>query len=181
MPMACNQWTIDVHDQLLSKFYKQLMERHATAVLRLPRKLWVNEAVSKLLQAHAEARRSYRSALSSLRSARLRVSFFWRGLFAPGRGPVRCALFPVAAVPHASLGLFLASLASTLLSLTHYCAGHSRGRSLHGRQSCCNIAPVRLKPNASWLIKIGFRPVLMSSLQKLQRRTQHQCGTLLRD
>ena len=64
---------------------------------------------------------------------------FWRGLFAPGRGPVRCALFPVAAVPHASLGLVLASLASTLLSSKHYCAGHSRGRSLHGRQSCCNI------------------------------------------
>jgi hypothetical protein len=64
---------------------------------------------------------------------------FWRGLFAPGRGPVRCALFPVAAVPRASLGLFLASLASTLLSSTHYCAGHSCGRSRHGRQSCCNI------------------------------------------
>ena len=30
-------------------------------------------------------------------------------------------------------------------------------------------------------LKTGFRPVLMSSLQKFQRRTQHQCGTLLRD
>ena len=75
MPMACNQWTIDVHDQLLSTFNRQLLERHATAVPGLPRKPWVNEAVSKLLQAHAEARRSYRSALSSLRCARLRVSF----------------------------------------------------------------------------------------------------------
>ena len=49
MPMACNQWTIDVHDQLLSKLYRQLLERHATVVPGLPRKPWVTEAVSKLL------------------------------------------------------------------------------------------------------------------------------------
>ena len=75
MPMACNQWTIDVHDQLLSKLYRQLLERHATVVPGLPRKPWVTEAVSKLLLAHAAARRSFRSALWSLRCARLRVSF----------------------------------------------------------------------------------------------------------
>ena len=160
--------------------FRQLMERHATAVPGLPRKPWVNEAVSKLLQAHAEARRSYRSALSSLRCARLRVSFLaWavcprsrpRALrpFPHRRCPTRFP-WPVPRLTRIHPVVIEALLCRTQLWQV----------SAWQTKAAANIA-YRLKPNASWLIKTGFRPVLMSSLQKLQRRTQHQCGTLLRD
>ena len=75
MPPACNQWTIDVHDNLLSKFFRQLLVRHATAVPGLPRKPWVSADVSKRLLAHAAARRIFRASLRSLVLARLRVLF----------------------------------------------------------------------------------------------------------
>ena len=75
MPPACNQWTVDVHDQLLSKYFRQAFARYATAVPGLPRKPWVTAEVSKCLLAHAAARRMFRSSLRSLQLSRLRVQF----------------------------------------------------------------------------------------------------------
>ena len=64
-----------MHDQLLSKYFRQSLARHATVVAGLPRKPWVTAEVSKCLLAHAAVRRMFCSSLRSLQLSRLRVQF----------------------------------------------------------------------------------------------------------
>ena len=104
MPPVLAEWPLEVHDRLVSKFFRLVWARHAAGVPALPRKPWVTPELAPRLLAHASARRLCSNSGRALRLARLRVVFLLRGLFARALAPVLCGL--VLALAGALLLLF---------------------------------------------------------------------------
>ena len=152
MPPACSQWTIEVHDKLLAKFFRQLMVRHATGIPGLPRKPWVTTEVSKRLVAHAAARHMFRATLRELCLARLRVLVVAWAVCPRSRPRAmhpfprrRCPLRLPWPLPH--LSRLHPAISTALL--------HRIQMWQPGRPSFCGTLLVQQEHNASWHIGTG--------------------------
>ena len=75
---AAAGWSIDTHDRLLSRCFRQVWCRRAVDVPQLPRKPWVTPEVHSWLAAHAEAPVAFCASGRALRLAHVRVAFFAR-------------------------------------------------------------------------------------------------------